>query len=63
MTHENIIETLKILKSVTFDGNLPSKSVRDWLVDNGLVVRGSGYNWLSESGVKLCKVLLLLGDE
>lgn len=58
-----IIETLRLLKTVTFDGNIPSKQVRDHLVRHGYVERFEGYNMLTPKGIELCKMLLLLGDE
>jgi hypothetical protein len=60
MNTASVIETLAILTTATFDGDLPSKVIRDHLVDRGLVDRGSGYNWLNEKGVELCKTLLIL---
>lgn len=35
----------------TEDGNLPSKSGRDDLIDHGLAERGEGWNWLTKQGV------------
>jgi hypothetical protein len=37
----------------TWDGDLPSKSGRDWLVERGYVERGMGWNWLTTSGALL----------
>jgi hypothetical protein len=63
MNTANVIETLKLLRTVTFDGNLPSKNMRDFLEKQGLVDRVCGYNWLSAKGVDIARVLFLLGDE
>jgi len=63
MNTQLILDTIKQLKTVTFDGNLISKSARDWLVDNGVAERVDGYNRLTEKGVRIAKMLLLLGDE
>ena len=35
------------------DGDMPSKTGRDWLVEQGFAERGDGYNWLTRSGVLL----------
>lgn len=37
----------------TWDGNLPSKSGRDWLVSAGFAERFDGWNFLTHSGVTL----------
>ena len=36
------------------DGNIPDKAGRDALVDDGMVERFDGWNWLTEKGVKKC---------
>lgn len=46
----------------TWDGNVPSKAGRDWLVDQKLAVRGDGWQWLTESGGRLC-IRLGMGPE
>lgn len=58
-THEAIrgddvaIGTLKLLRTITHDGDLPSKSMRDFLASAGFVQRGQhGMNWLTAEGVK-----------
>lgn len=37
----------------TWDGNLPSKAGRDWLIDRAYAARGHGWNWLTTEGVLL----------
>jgi hypothetical protein len=59
MNHAILIDQLKQLKTITWDGDLISKSHRDWLVDRGYVDRSDGFNYLNESGVKLIKTLFL----
>jgi hypothetical protein len=39
------------LMVVTADGDLISKSTRNWLVEAGLAVRGSGFNMITPTGV------------
>lgn len=41
------------LTTVTWDGNAISKKTRDQLVEQGLVQRWGGWNWLTLQGVKL----------
>lgn len=41
------------LRGPTWDGNLPSKTGRDWLVAKGYAARGMGWNWLTEQGTLL----------
>ena len=38
----------------TFDGDIPSKSERDQLFEEGLVDRYDGWNWLTREGVLKC---------
>jgi hypothetical protein len=38
----------------TWDGNVPSKSGRDELVDMKLAARGNGWQWLTRAGVDAC---------
>ena len=47
-----MLEQLKQLLTVTWDGNLISKKYRDDLVESGLAERQSGYNFLTAKGVK-----------
>lgn len=37
----------------TWDGNLPSKDGRKWLVKKGYAAQGDGWNWLTTDGVLL----------
>ena len=37
----------------TWDGNLPSKKGRDWLVQHEYAARGDGWNLLTSTGVSL----------
>jgi len=53
------LEQLKQLTSVTWDGNLISKTARDELVKTGLVARVKGFNYITEDGIK---TLLSLGE-
>lgn len=41
------------LHGSTWDGNVPSKAGRDWLVDQKLAARGDGWQWLTEAGGRL----------
>ena len=41
------------LNGPTWDGNLPSKSGRDWLVERGYVSRIDGWSWLTNDGTGL----------
>jgi hypothetical protein len=41
------------LNGPTWDGNLPSKTGRDWLVEKGYAARGDGWNWLTTDGALL----------
>lgn len=52
------IEQLVQLRTVTWDGDLISKSERDALVKCGYVERCCGYNFINAEGVK---VLVNLG--
>jgi hypothetical protein len=36
-----------------WDGNLNSKSVRDFLVDNGFIERAKGFQFLTKKGIEL----------
>ena len=49
----NARETLNCLfmNGPTYDGDLPSKTGRDVLVDIGYAARAGGYNWLTTKGV------------
>jgi hypothetical protein len=38
----------------TWDGNVPSKSGRDELVNMGLAARSNGWQWLTRAGVDAC---------
>lgn len=42
------------LHGPSWDGNIPDKAGRDALVDDGMVERFDGWNWLTEKGVKKC---------
>jgi hypothetical protein len=42
------------LHGPTWDGDVPSKSMRDEAVKRGLAARGDGYQWLTEEGTRLC---------
>lgn len=52
----NTNETLLCLfiHGPTWDGDVPSKSGRDELVQLGLASRGDGYQWLTDKGARLC---------
>lgn len=54
------IEQLRQLITATWDGNLISKSARDYLVEKGLAQRGFGYNWLTEKGMEYLITLRVL---
>ena len=47
------IEQLQQLISITWDGDLISKTDRDLLVKLGYAEREGGYNFISSKGVKL----------
>lgn len=57
-------ETLELLWTVTWDGDLPSKASRTKLVELGFVQRGgNGYQWLTNEGVILVtKIKVDRGD-
>lgn len=44
------------------DGNLISKAHRDLLVDDGLIDRRLGYNFLTPSGISFCVINRLLNS-
>jgi hypothetical protein len=50
------LDTLRclFLKGPTWDGNIPSKSGRDSLVDRDYAERDFGYAWLTRGGVEFC---------
>lgn len=52
----NALDTLLCLwlHGSTWDGNVPSKAGRDWLVSQKLAARGDGWQWLTEAGGRLC---------
>jgi hypothetical protein len=53
----NVRETMLCLfiRGPTWDGNIPSKTGLDELVEAGLAVRGgNGYQWLNEAGMEMC---------
>lgn len=52
----NALDTLLCLwlHGSTWDGNVPSKAGRDWLVSQKLAARGDGWQWLTEDGGRLC---------
>jgi len=52
------LDQLHQLLTVTWDGNLISKTARDELVKNGLASRVQGFNYITEAGIK---TLLKLG--
>ncbi len=60
MNQRIINEQLAQLLTVTWDGDLIGKTVRDWLVENGLVQRNHGFNWLTTKGVEYCETLRIL---
>lgn len=60
MNQKIINEALLQLTKVTWDGDLTGKSVRDWLVERGLVQRFDGWNWLTQKGVEYCITLNIL---
>lgn len=49
-------ETLRCLffHGPTWDGNVPSKSGRDELVNMGLAQCGKGWQWLTRAGIDVC---------
>lgn len=49
------IDTLRCLfaRGPTQDGDLPSKSGRDALIDRGFAERGDGWNWITRDGVHM----------
>lgn len=54
------IEQLKQLATVTWDGNLISKSNRDELVKSGLATRFNGWNWITLEGVRTLENIAIL---
>lgn len=52
----NAAEVLRCLffHGPTWDGNVPSKSGRDELVDMKLAARGQGWQWLTRAGIDAC---------
>lgn len=46
----------------TWDGDVPSKSGRDELVDLGLVDRMDGWQWLTREGIDFSLTVMLLGE-
>lgn len=59
ITFENLLPNAQEVLGQLFvfgpqwDGHLASKVGRDILVEYGLVVRGAGWQWLTEAGVKM----------
>ncbi len=47
----------------TWDGDVPSKSGRDELVDLKLADRMDGWQWLTREGVDFSLTVMLLGDQ
>lgn len=47
----------------TWDGNIPSKSGRDDLVERGLAERWNGWQWLTRDGVDFAVTVMLFGEE
>lgn len=58
------LETAELLWTVTWDGDLPSKTARSNLVERGFVQRGgNGFNWLTTAGVELvAQIKVAKGD-
>lgn len=54
------IEQLKQLITVTWDGHIIGKSIRDDLLSSGLAQRTQGYNWLTPKGVEYLVNLRIL---
>ncbi len=54
------IEQLSQLICTTWDGDLISKTDRDYLVESGLADRAKGFNFLTEKGVRLLVSMGLL---
>ncbi len=46
--------TCLFVNGPTYDGDIPSKTERDDLYDDGLIDRYDGWNWLSKDGVLKC---------
>lgn len=59
-SEETMIEQLQQLCTVTWDGNLISKSLRDELVKVGYVDRVNGFNFISSNGIIALSNLKLL---
>lgn len=55
-----ICDALKQLVTPRWDGNLNSKTQRDYLVKQGLVERTMGWNFLTARGIELCITLKIL---
>jgi hypothetical protein len=55
-----MLDQLKQLLTVTWDGNLVSKEYRDRLVKVGLAQRAHGYNFLTQLGVEYLANLEIL---
>jgi hypothetical protein len=53
---DNAADVLRCLffNGPTWDGNVPSKSGRDELVDMKLAARGNGWQWLTKAGIDAC---------
>ncbi len=60
MNQKIINQQLSQLRTVTWDGDLIGKSVRDWLVEKGFVQRHHGFNWLTSKGIEYCEMLHVL---
>lgn len=57
-----MIEQLQQLCTLTWDGNLIGKSLRDDLVLAGLAQRCLGYNWITAKGIRYLAELNLLPE-
>lgn len=55
-----MIEQLQQLCTVTWDGNLISKPMRDRLVDVGYAKQMNGYNFITENGIIVLESLGLM---
>lgn len=51
------------LKGPTWDGDLPSKTGRDALVERGMAERWNGWQWLTLSGVRFAVEVMMLDRE
>lgn len=57
------LEVLRQLRMTVWDGNIISKSARDWLVSNGYAVRCNGWQVITREGMAILDTLGEMRDE